>query len=881
MVAVNRLANSTIAELREEFERLGQFRQQLASRLADSADQLEFPGLPPSAALIDDLVTYRRRIQFLAETLGADAGVASISLNDLYQLIERNDYRLAAQQANEQLANLSHVDVPDFAPLVLCQHEARRLCELATEFRGLERNPELELLRQRRHPLNALIRLCLEGTQLSDTDWTECHDSVATTYGRQLATALTRGRIQSTTMPPPVVPVAPIQPSVPIAIPVPAPTIVPEPVDTVFEPASASETIFDVTPPSQTAAARLRMAAIPLDIADRKPVVRDVPIVKSTVVSVVAPPEKTAAKDEFVPRPEPVLPANSKLESLGTDIPEIVNHLLTEGRLPLALQFTRCLERRKAPSEIMPPSWLIRALILGRHLSYSKGEIARQLDEELREFRPDMLLEGDEDRQLALSFLLRAAALPAALLAGSGPAAAILRTFKIAPGFSQLYNYCNRIALYGDRLSGNLVELFRPAGTIAGASELQELSESAKSWLQETARNVVSYMRTSPLFLHAHWTLSAGTAVRHADTTYVWCKWQETLSLVQKLLKPVCDQTDGDRNWVRQEIGRLSTQVRVEPISSANRGLAQGTINRGIALPLEEMHAVIQEAVAIANRWLRLCHQTASPGGAPIPMEALELRDEILKRSEGVLCELSQHRKMTSSSLVQAATACCQSSVRQVHALFESRLSLPLVEPDPRHVLNADLLRVPGLELNEQWVPENEPAVVERELLANLERGELSWRQSFDYHAHTGNHEATGRLLDLDVWVSDEERDALKSLRQSQIAECRTVANSELEEAAADFATITEAGTWSDSDCAAMHKRLERLWNELPRVVNFSSFRRQINQLQSAMLRQRACSGLPPGLLAVPALEVAEPVRKELVGRHEPVAQSFDIFSGE
>ncbi len=558
---------------------------------------------------------------------------------------------------------------------------------------------------------------------------------------------------------------------------------------------------------------------------------------------------------------------------------------MAEGRLPMAMQLTRCLEQKLEQPDVTAPSWLLRALILGRHLSYSKGEIARQLEDELREFRPEMLSEGSDERRLAMSFLLRAAALPAVLLAGSATATGILRSFKIAPGFSQLYNYCSRIALYGDRLAGHLVEMFRPAGTITGASELEEMSQSARDWLEQAAKNAVSYSRTSPLFLHAHWTLTSGTAVRHAEATGEWCKWQETLSLCHQLLKPIFDGAHGERNGVRQEIARLTSQVRVEPLDLSNRAGVQSTAARGIVLPREEMHAVILDAVAIANRWLRLCHQTASGGGSPVPLEALELRDEILNRSDGVLGELTQHRHLADSPLVKAAIACCQNAVRQIQALFESRLSLPLVEPDPRHVLNADLLRIPGIELNDEWLPETEPAIVERELVASVEQSELNWRQSYDHHAHAGNHEATGRLLDLDVWSSPEERESLGALRQSQITENRIAVDAELDEMAGDIATTAHAGTWSESDCATFDKRLDRLRHELPRVVNFGLFRRQVRQLHSAILRQRTGAGLPTGLVArLPVPEIADPPRQPLVGTAAPlqsVIPSCDIFSGE
>ncbi len=937
MTAVTSFANPTLTELRGEVERLRVVRSQLAQRLDDAASQLESPGCPPAVSLIDDLRSYRDRLRILATELGAETDLTAetVTFNALERLVEERDCRQFAESVLEKLCELTHVDIPDFAPLALCRQEASRLCELSVELIASSRNSDLMLLRQQKHPLNSLIRLCEDGDRLSDNEWTACQDEVATNYGRQLATALTRGRIQrkkpvapapepaATKAQDPIssrietaatLPKSPVPTEsdstidfVPKAVPAsnsPAPREVPAPAieptklaasvtevlatavqppitaarpktadSSIFEPADAHETIFDVTSPSPSLSARLRAAMNVGETSDRSTAADSIPttIRQATVPAMGTPAIRSRDFDR------PITPEMIKGHLV---------RLMSEDRLPLAMHLTRCLEQRPERPDYIFPSWLMRSLILGRHLSYSKGEIARQLDEELREFRVESLSEGDQEHQLAMAFLCRAAAIPAALLAGSVPATAILRSFKIAPGFSQLYNYCSRIALYGDRLAGSLMEMFRPEGTISGASELDELRQSTLDWLQEAARKAVSYSRTSPLFLHAHWTLTAGTAVRYSEATVMWCKWQETLSLAQKLLKPVCEQIEGERNWVRQEITRLTTQVRVEPVEELVKPGTPGISSRGIVLASEEMHAVILEAVAIANRWLRLCHQT-SVGASPIPVEALELRDEILKRSDGVVTELSQHRQSTKSPLVHAAIGCCQTTIRQIQAMFESRIALPLVESDPRHVLNADLLRIPGIELNDQWMPETDAAIVERELLASLEASEMNWAQSFDYHSRAGNHEATGRLLELDVWANPIEKDSLKAVRQNQINDARIAFNSELDELATDIDSLMNAGVCSVSEGGVFGQRLDRLRYELPRVVDFSAFRRQVQQLQTAILRLNS-TGVSTAILGPDSdttnarnTAIASVAALNTSPALPASYQSFDIFSGE
>jgi hypothetical protein len=877
MSEVNPLSIHTIAGLRDETERLRHVRHELAMELERAAELLLSPGHPPDAVLIEKLHDYRQAMLQLGNALGADTDAGGLSFNHIETLLEIRDCRKSAEDLRDQLADLSHVDITDFAPLDLCRNEASRLCQVAREQVGLEIDSELELIQKRRHPLNSLIRLCDEGDLLTDADWTECHDEVAATYGRQLATALTRGRIQRKTRGSADTPAAPS----PDDADIPAMNMHLECRTDAF---AANEAIFDDMRPISTEVACLRAT-------DLRAAVLQETVLSSEFMRTEPPQSERPRLEtrsfstlESPGAAERMLPAlqGGNIQSGGTS--DRILQLMADGRLPMAWQLRHCLDQRGTSSETVPPAWLLRALILGRHLSYSKGEIARQLDDELRTFRAEMLTEGTDECRLSMAFLLRAAALPAALFAGSAPASAILRSFKIEPGFSQLYNYCSRIALYGDRLAGHLVELFRPAGTIAGASELEELGREAQGWLQELAKTTTSWTRTSPLFLHAHWTLSAGTAVRHADATLVWCKWQETLLLIHRLLKPVCEGDSSERNWVRQEVARLSSQVRVEPLEPSNRiGIATIPTSRGIVLPLEEMHTAIQEGVAIANRWLRLCHQTSSTA-SPIPLEALELRDEITKRSEGVLSELSQHRQSAESPCVKAAIACCQNAVRQIQALFESRVSLPVVEPDQRHIFNADLLKYPGIELDDQWLPVTEPAVVERELVVSLDRGEMSWRQAYEFHSDAGNHEATGRLLDLDVWPTAEERETLRALRQSRIEALRSAAESELSELALGVSVNSDSDSWTESERVAVQMRIARLRRDLTRVVNFCSFHRQVNQLQSTIQRQRTCIELPGAILAAGELAAADS-RRHWTATPSPHFEAFipscDIFSGE
>lgn len=896
----------TLHDLHQELEQLSQWRELLAGQLLNAADGLDSPGQLPSDELIDDLVSYRERMLRLTDAITGGTTttnrdpVADITLVELKHLFTIRNRREQIIPVMDEILKCRHAEACDFAPLAMCHAEAKRLRELATHSDGSEADAELDAVCQQTHPLNLLLKLCEQGDRLSDSDWIECNDRVTAAYGRQLATALARGRILRTPD------LAPTESSprslskseavvsgksspnssaiattiasfdLPIVIEAsrelrPTPPVKPRvEADSIFEPSPLADSVFEErTPPP-----KLRGLTLPTDEVSLigQPGPAPLPVEKSV--------DSAARSNRAVD--------GSESRSRASQTTDLAVELLTEDRLPLAMHLTRCAELRSGPTASFPQSWLLRSLILGTHLSDSKGELARQIDDDLRNFRPEHLADGDADRQLACGYLMRAAALPAALFSGSTAASAILRAFRITPGCSQLYNYCSRIALYSDRLDGQIVEMFRPQSAEIDELDTASLGQVAAGWLQETARKATTYGRTSPLFLHAHWTLTASTSMRHSDATQTWCKWQETLLLVSRLLRPVCHNLEGERHWVRQEMARLSSHVRAETHSTG-----AVTSSRDTSPSSEEMHSALCHAIELASRWLRVSGAKSAQAGGPLSQDAFDLRDEVLERTAGVLGELNEQWQANSSPLVRAGIACCRRSVERIHSLFNGSRSLPLKEIDLRHALHAELLKIPGLELNDHWLPEADPETLERELCEHTTRGDTSWQHAYETHNQHGNHEATGRLLELDVWSSEAERDELRAKRNEQIAEHRKALTRELDEVSLDLEVATNSGQLEGTESEAIARRLDRLHHDLPKLLNFGSCRWQLDQIRSALQRCRsqpvayatlAIPGSPPTNMEQRRTRMVLPSFSDQANEppsHEMTALVTDIFSEE
>ena len=509
-----------------------------------------------------------------------------------------------------------------------------------------------------------------------------------------------------------------------------------------------------------------------------------------------------------------------------TLVSQVILQLLWDDRPALAHHLTRSAEVHTQRDQNLLPAWAMHALTLGRHLCYAKGEISRQIEEDLRQFKPELLGASSPEWNEGTGFFLRAAALIPALLTSSPSAALILRSFRITPGLSHLYNYCSRILNYGQQLQGQAADLFTPDCDVSKwGEEMLTLQQSVENWLPDTMKKHSAPTRTSLLFLHAHWTLTASPTLRHPAAARLWSKWQEVFRIVHRLLKPIRNAQETERNWVKSEIDRLTQNMRLE---SAASDVNAGTTVGGIEFPHEAMLTVIREAIDFASRWLRLCASKPAQGRTLASRDAESLRDEILDRTDGVIAELAAYSQTHELPRTKAAIACLCRTIEHLRTIFSPHSTLALRENDPRHVVSAELLKIPNLRLNEQWLPTVDAATLETEVLSHLTHDQRDWRQAFEMHSAQHDHLATGRILELNVWRNEQERVALSERREQEISLCRNMLNGELEALEQQLADVLKQNLLSDQIRVTLEQRLERVRLMAPKIVDFADLQREV-----------------------------------------------------
>ena len=520
-----------------------------------------------------------------------------------------------------------------------------------------------------------------------------------------------------------------------------------------------------------------------------------------------------------------------------TQLSKLVLQLLSEGRLAVAYQLTLGIESRLKGTESVPPSRLIRAMLLGRHICYARGEISRMVEEDLKALPPQLLTSGDSESNAATGLFVRAAALIPALLSSSPTASAILRSFRITPGLSHLYNYCSRLSNYGHKLQGQAADLFTPDCDLTNwECETSALRESIESWLTSTIQRNCPTSRSSLLFLHAHWTLMNGSVPRFAEAARSWSKWQECIRLVHRLLKPALYGAEHERTWVKTEIDRLTQLVHRETLPSDQQA---SRVVGAIEFPQEEMVRTIREGVDFASRWLRLCASKPAQGRTLVSREAEALRDEILERTDSVLAELLAFSEQNPAPRTRAAIATLCGTIEHLRSIFSPHSTLALRESDPRHVLYGELLKIPHLRMNDQWMPTVDPLTLENEILTSLGGEPRDWKRAFEIQCVARDHVATDRILQLNVWRTDQERDSLKRRRASELQVCREELQGELNELTQWLANESQHPRLGANLRSEFEQRLEQLNKTVASTIDFAAVQGEIAQLRMTVERRK------------------------------------------
>lgn len=202
MVAQSTVAGS-IERCHRQLGRLQSIRGEVSAALRKISSDLLETGCAPKAENLDPLVRFREDIRELQASLPRPTGAPStetgtggpLSLNGCEEELNALELIQTALARLDCIGRIRHVDQPDFPPWICCREDGIRLREdlLSAPAVALRETAEQFLAPQ--SPLNAIVTLIADGSELSDDRWSLLLDSVSAAYGREISIAIARGKL--------------------------------------------------------------------------------------------------------------------------------------------------------------------------------------------------------------------------------------------------------------------------------------------------------------------------------------------------------------------------------------------------------------------------------------------------------------------------------------------------------------------------------------------------------------------------------------------------------------------------------------------------------------------------------------------------------------
>jgi len=503
---------------------------------------------------------------------------------------------------------------------------------------------------------------------------------------------------------------------------------------------------------------------------------------------------------------------------------DVVSGLIRDQRFGLAYHLARCLEAEAPNYQQRVPPELLRAVCLGRQVRYEAGDIAGVLTEDFAAIGDGSVRSDDQSWDHAIHILRAASALRPALLAPRTNASRVLHSLHL-PGLDTLFAYCRTVALFGDRLN--------PLDTNA----LKRVKDEA-AWEEELASFVRDALRWSDQARQRSLAFAGATKVLH--------RWLEPGGVVSALLDPVVRNDRRRLGEIAEEAERLSvdSQIRREVDSSDRR--MSGHRPRGepiVATAYAQLKERMREAVTIARGWVDL--HNSRPDHIPAHQQRMadDLRRELGNRHDRVIEELTNFSDEADHLTTTAAATVCRYTVQEIRQLFDREAEIRADEPDLRHLLHGELLLVPGLVLDEEWLPIGTGSEsLAASILKVLADADRSWKGAYEDHSVARNHRATAMVIEyLETCPEDGMRLAggFAESRSVDLHECRDALRRACDFARKELENATSQGLIREEERAKHDATIASIESSLTEIERFDVEHVRLVEIEAVMAKKR------------------------------------------
>jgi hypothetical protein len=196
--------SESLERCRKRLARLQSLGAELGGVLRATAGELLESGRLPSGELIEQLQEFRSEFQQLDADIPRSTTEASEgdresgevrSLLDIQEDLEVQSLIHASLTRLECVSMIRHVEQEEFKPWQRCLEDGTRLRSELLSVPATQARVAAEQFLSPQAPLNAVVTLVADGRRLTDERWTALLDSVSVAYGREVTTAIARGKL--------------------------------------------------------------------------------------------------------------------------------------------------------------------------------------------------------------------------------------------------------------------------------------------------------------------------------------------------------------------------------------------------------------------------------------------------------------------------------------------------------------------------------------------------------------------------------------------------------------------------------------------------------------------------------------------------------------
>ena len=457
-------------------------------------------------------------------------------------------------------------------------------------------------------------------------------------------------------------------------------------------------------------------------------------------------------------------------QSLTTDdndfnvrfLDEAVLELLEQCEFPIAYHISRLTEKIFNLSGERFPAWAISALVLGLNFTPGKDDLTLPFQQAIgyhnrKDFKQDTAWTQ------GLSLVLAAATFRPALFAPMSGAQSVLHELRFG-GLHEVAYIAEAIVQFANM--GRPL----PLTTLKKAWNITEWQKESQQLINET-RN---------------WLNQAGnfTIISRSGKS-VWKNWISENGPIYSILDPIIRTDEKNIKKLKKKIAHWPGAIENDAQSTHRKTFGhKGDLLRPA---LNQIHRHTLEAIAFAKRWISLAENNVFSEGSHNEKQIVALRQSIDAHYEQAMTELREIGSSGAPRSYIVGSQICLKSLSDLYSLLNNNFEEHTeFSSNVNQLLNEDLLRVPKITLDENWIPEENFEIQLSTVMNQLSKGLPDFDKAFETHCHLENHEATERIIHVlrakdaeNLFIEEMERKRDKLINQQRAALMRGIQQSQ------------------------------------------------------------------------------------------------------